>query len=289
MGDGKNAPPHVKAAIGDGLRHLISLSKRISLIIHWENMNKNCLYVGKVYHARHRPFTHAFTYRVFTLFIDLDDLAAADKVITLFGYNKWNVLSFHDRDHGPRDGTALRPWIEAAAREKGIDLAGGRIMFLGFPRLWGFVFNPLSIFYCYDRNGCLAAVLYQVKNTFGDQHGYLIPVTERTGDKISQECQKIFHVSPFIQMDCIYKFRLREPDARLDVAIHQFQPDGKILTATWDGEKRPFSSMGILLCVLTHPLMTIKVVAAIHWEALWLWVKGTKYIPRPLPPQKDVT
>lgn len=254
---------------------------------------QNGIYIGNVYHKRHQPFEYAFKYRVFTLLIDIDEFEEASKRLKFFSFNRWNIFSLFTKDHGPRDGSHMRPWIESAAEEKGINLKGGKIFMLAFPRLWGFVFNPISIYYCYDQKGQLACVLYQVKNTFGDQHGYLIGVEENK-ETIKQSCDKIFHVSPFIQMRSDYNFVVREPHETLDFAIHQFQTNGeetrsKILTATWDGTRYELSDKNILRATLKHPLMTFKVVVGIHWEALWLWLKGAKYTPRPAPPEQDIS
>lgn len=252
-------------------------------------MQDNALYIGHVYHKRHQPFTHQFKYRVFTLWLDIDALPALAKRLKFFSFNRWNVTAIRNKDHARRDGSDIRPWIEEAAKDKGIDLQGGRIFMLTFPRLWGFVFNPLTIFYCYDRDSVLRGILHQVKNTFGEQHGYFLPVEEVKDDLIRQSCDKVFHVSPFIQMDCRYDFVLKEPDEKLDAAIHQFQPDGKILTATWTGRRQALTDWNVFKAVCMHPLMTLKVIAAIHWEALLLWGKGAKYISKPEPPARDVS
>jgi hypothetical protein len=247
------------------------------------------LYTGLVYHGRHKPFAHHFKYRVFTIWLNLDRLESIQQDCRLFSVNRWNVFSYFHKDHGKRDGSNVKDYIVQAAKDKGIDLEGGSIYFLGFPRVWGFVFNPLSIFYCYDKHGKLCATLQQVKNTFGEQHSYLLPV-ERTEDSvISQECEKVFHVSPFIEMDCTYKFRLTDPKETFHVAIHQFTGLEKILTATWSGERRSFSTVNILKSVARLPFMTLKIIAAIHWQALKLWIKGAKYISKPEPPKKEIS
>ncbi|MEM7651250.1 MAG: DUF1365 domain-containing protein, partial [Pseudomonadota bacterium] len=186
-------------------------------------MPQSCLYIGKVFHKRHIPFEHAFTYRVYTLLVDLDDLPNIAKRLKLFSLNSFNLFGINFKDHAKRDGSAIRPWIEAAAKEKNIDIKGGKIFMLTFPRLLGYVFNPLTLYYCYDKKGALKAVLHQVKNTFGGQHGYLLEV-ENPDEIIKQECDKIFHVSPFIHMDCEYRFRFKAPEEILDFAIHQFTP-----------------------------------------------------------------
>lgn len=251
-------------------------------------MPRNSLYTGKVFHKRHAPFEHAFTYRVFTLLIDLDDLPDFSKRMKFFSYNKFNLFSLHDKDHGPQDGSPLRPWIEAAAKAKDIDLEGGEIYMLVFPRILGYVFNPLTVYFCYDKDGNLKAALHQVKNTFGEQHGYLLSVETNT-TVYKQECEKVFHVSPFIHMDCEYKFRFLEPEEKLDFAIHQFQPAGKILTATWEGERTDLTDKNLLKTFITHPLLTLKIIGGIHWEALKLWIKGAKYIRKPEPPAEDMS
>jgi len=248
---------------------------------------KNSLYIGKVYHKRHIPFEHAFTYRVFTLLLDIDDLPS----LKFFSHNRFNLFSLFDKDHARLDGTPIRPWIEKAAKEKNIDIEGGKIFMLTFPRIFNYVFNPLTVYFCTNKNGDLTAILHQVKNTFGGQHGYLLPV-ENANKSIKQSAEKIFHVSPFIHMDCEYRFSLQEPDDRLQFAIHQFETTGKnekILTATWDGKREELTDKTLLKTLLTHPLLTFKIIAGIHWEALKLVIKGAKYIsPAPMP-KKDVT
>ena len=248
----------------------------------------NCIYKGEVYHARHTPFIHDYKYKVFGFFIDIDDLPELDKTLKYFSLNTWNITSLNYKDHGRRDGTNIRPWIEKAGREKNIDLSTARIYMLAFPRLWGYVFNPITIYYCYTPQGDLIAMLYQVKNTFGEQHGYLLPF-DKSSQNIKQKTQKVFHVSPFIHMDCEYHFRLKPPDETLNFAIHQFRRGEKMLTATWTGQKKPLSDKQILKTALTMPLMTLKVITSIHWQALRLWLKGAKYIRRPPKPSKDVS
>ena len=251
-------------------------------------MPHNCLYIGKVFHKRHAPFEHAFTYRVYTFLLDIDDLENLSNRLKYFSLNRFNLFSIYNKDHASRDGQAIRPWIEKAATAKNIDLQGGKIYMLTFARVLGYAFNPLTVYFCYDKDGTLKAMMHQVKNTFGEQHGYLLPV-EKNKPLIKQQCQKIFHVSPFIHMDCEYKFRFAEAEEMLDFAIHQFQPEGKLLTATWDGQRIELTDKNLLKTFFTHPLLTLKVIGGIHWEALRLWMKGAKYINKPEPPEKAVS
>jgi len=234
-----------------------------------------CLYVGQVMHHRLKPVRHRFVYRVFTLLLDLDRLAETDR-LRLLSVNRPNVMSFHERDHGPRDGTPLRPWVERQLAAHGITLPGGRILLLCLPRVLGYVFNPLSLYYCYDAGGRLAAVLYEVKNTFGEQHAYVLPVDPaRAPDApVRQSCAKDLYVSPFIEMAARYHFRLTPPGERLSVVIQEEVDGGPLLIASMTGRRRPLSDRELALAALRHPLMTHKVIAGIHFEALRLWGKG---------------
>jgi DUF1365 family protein len=246
-------------------------------------MAGEALYVGRVMHARLKPFRHRFAYRVFTCLFDVDEIPALARRLRLFAHNRFGLFAFHDRDHGARDGSPLRPWVERQLAGAGIDLAGGRIELLCFPRLLGYVFNPLSIFFCRNPDGRLAAIVYEVKNTFGDQHCYVRAVGPRqTPDApVLQQATKDFYVSPFIDMDCTYRFRVDEPGDRIGVLIRQSDAEGELLVATLTGRRQPLDDRRLAGAFLGHPLMTLKVIAAIHWEALWLWVKGARLVPRP--------
>ena len=256
-----------------------------------DTATRSCLYFGRVMHKRLRPFRHRLDYRVFSLYLDLDELPSLSRRLRLFSHNRWNLFGFLDRDHGPRNGSALRPWIERCLGEAGIDLEGGAVRLLCFPRVLGYVFNPLTIWFCYHRSGCLAAVLYEVRNTFGEKHGYLIPVepARMPGAPILQSCDKGFYVSPFIGMAATYHFRLAEPDARLAVLIRQWTPEGELLIAPQTGPRRPLNDSTLLQAFFAYPLMTLKVIGAIHWQALKLWRKGGKVVPRPPAPEHSVT
>lgn len=251
----------------------------------------SALYRGRVMHKRLLPFGHRFVYRVFSLWLDLDEVPALARRLRLFSHNRFNLLSFHDKDHGPRDGNALRPWLESALAGAGLDLQGGAIRLLCFPRVLGYVFNPLSIYFCYHADGRLLAVLHQVRNTFGEMHSYLIPVAQdhRPGEPIRQSCDKRFYVSPFIGMRATYRFRLLEPGDRLSIVIRQSVPEGQMLVASQTGKRRALTDGALLRAFLGTPLMTVKVMTAIHWQALWLWLKGAKFHRRPPPPSEPVT
>jgi DUF1365 family protein len=240
------------------------------------------LYLGRVMHARMRPVHHRFAYRVMSLLIDLDRLDEADRQSRLFGVNRASVFSFHECDHGKRDGASLSSHVRGLAEQRDIDLSGGRILLLCYPRLFGYVFNPLSIYFCYGSNGNLALLIYEVRNTFGEIHSYILPVEDAAAGGAIRQCQaKEFYVSPFMEMHTKYRFSIAPPDQQVTVRIVQTDQHGAIFTAAFSGQRRPLTSRSLLATLVTLPLLTFKVVAAIHWEAIRLWLKNVPYVPRP--------
>ncbi|MEM8991754.1 MAG: DUF1365 domain-containing protein [Pseudomonadota bacterium] len=243
-----------------------------------------CLYQGHVMHMRLTPFRHQFRYRVFSLLLDIDRLTETCGNLRLLSLDKFGLLAFHRRDHGPRDGTELRPWVEARLAELGL-AAPARIWLLSFPRIFGYAFNPLSVYFCADADGRPTAVVYEVKNTFGDQHPYTLALREKSNTSHCHETQKGFYVSPFIGMDQTYRFTVRMPGERLSLRIKQNDAVGDVLIATQTGQRRPLSDRALFGQWLRHPLMTFKVIAAIHWQALRLWLRGAVFrrYPGPYP------
>jgi DUF1365 family protein len=242
------------------------------------------LYFGTVMHARMKPMAHRFTYKVMSLLIDLDRLAEADRMSPLlFGVNRRALYSFNECDHGLRDGSSLRRHAQGLAAERGIDLTGGRVLLLGYPRMFGYTFNPLSVYFCYDASGALALVIYEVRNTFGDLHPYVLPVEPgQLGPAgLRQEQDKLFYVSPFIEMAMRYHFRVAPPGDGVKVRILETDAAGPVLAATFSGRRRALSSLTLLQASLQVPFLTMKVIGAIHWEALRLWIKGARLVPRP--------
>jgi len=243
------------------------------------------LYVGDVMHARLKPMGHRFSYRVMSLLIDLDRLADADRQSALFGVNRAALYSFHEADHGKRDGSSLRAWAQLRAAERGVDLTGGRVLLLCYPRLLGYAFNPLSVYFCYRADGELALLIYEVRNTFGDIHPYVLPVApgEISDAGVRQQQDKLFYVSPFIEMAMRYHFRVRPPGARVQLRILETGCEGPLLAATFNGSHRALNTKGLLRAFFALPLVTIKIIAAIHWEALRLWLKGARQTRGRLP------
>lgn len=240
------------------------------------------LYLGEVMHARLKPVGHRFTYRVMSLLIDLDRLGEADRLSPLFGVNRAALYSFRERDHGDREGTPLRDFAQRRAAEHGIDLGGGRVLLLCYPRLFGYTFNPLSVYFCYRADGALALLIYEVRNTFGDIHCYVLPVQagELSAAGIRQQQSKLFYVSPFMAMAMRYHFHVSPPAAQVKLRILETDADGPVLSATFSGRRHALNSAALLRTVVALPLVTFKIVAAIHWEALRLWLKGMRIVPR---------
>jgi DUF1365 family protein len=251
------------------------------------------LYVGRVMHQRLKPVRHRLQYRVFSLLVDIDALPTLAQRLRLFSLNRFNLFSLHERDHGAGEGDGLRTHVERQLHAAGL-AGGGAIRLLTMPRLLGYAFNPLSVYYCDRPEGGLQAILYEVNNTFGQRHSYLIPVNDaqRRATHIEQHCAKRFHVSPFMDLDMRYVFRVEPPAAGrpgLAVGITVADADGPVLFARIDARRKPLTDGALALAFVTHPLLTLKVVAAIHWEALRLWLKGAPFRRCPPAPAQPVT
>lgn len=245
-------------------------------------MVDSCLYVGHVMHHRIRPKRHRFVYRLATLLIDIDRLHDVDRRLWLFSFGRFNLFSFHNSDHGPRNGKVLRPWVNDQLETAGFNRSPARIFLLAMPRFFGYVFNPLSIYYCYDGEKCLFAIIYEVKNTFGEQHSYVLAVPPQStkSERFHQRCDKNFYVSPFIQAEANYRFSLKEPGSNLDVRISEYVEAGALLVATMQGKRRPLTDRQLLIQAFRYPFSPQKVVASIHYQALKLWLKGISLQPR---------
>ncbi len=247
------------------------------------------LYQGRVFHQRLKPKKHRLSYRIFSLLVDIDELPELGSKLTFFSYNRLNLFSFWDKDYGPGDGEALRPYVTSVLQGAGLDIGKGAIKLLCYPRMFGYVFNPLSIYFCYNEQNSLKAIVYEVSNTFGERHSYVIPAEVDGRKTVRQSCRKGFYVSPFMKMDCDYHFAIQPPTDRISVAINQTDKNGAVLKACFSGTELELSDRTLLWMLVKFPLMTLKVVAGIHWEALKLWLKGLRLESRPAPPASSVT
>jgi len=248
----------------------------------------SCIYSGFITHRRFKPKRHFFSYKTFSLLIDLNEIENLGKKINFFSHNRFNILSFYDADHGPRDGSPLIPWVKKTLAEAKINIRSGTIKLLCYPRFFGYAFNPLSIFYCYDENLKLKAILYEVKNTYNEQHTYVFSALP-SSNLILHKCDKKFYVSPFMEMKTFYNFRLLNPEKILNVFIKQSDEEGTLLTACQVGKKIEMSSKNLLFQFLKHPLMSFKVILAIHFEALRLWIKGVKLVKRKIKTRNNLS
>lgn len=254
--------------------------------------SRSALYLGKVMHCRVGPMRHRFRYRVVSLLLDLDEITALDARMRVFSVDRGNLFSFHQRDHGPRDGSPLKPWVEKVFADQNNAIDGGRVLCFCLPRTLGYAFNPLTVYWGYRADGTLAGVLYEVKNTFGDQHCYFVAAEPDhvAGAPLAQAADKVFHVSPFFDVSGGYRFRTDEPSETLRLLIRLVGPDGADrMVATHAAERRSLTDAALTATLFTHPLNTLKVIVGIHWEALRLWMKKATYHPRPAPPEAPIS
>jgi len=249
----------------------------------------SALYVGEVAHRRLRPKRHALRYRTYAMLIDLDELPALGRSLRLFSHNRFNIFSLCDRDYGAAEAVPLRAQIEGYMREAGLSPDGGAIRLLTMPRVLGYAFNPLSLYFCYGRDGPLKAILYEVSNTFGQRHGYFLPVEGPSTDPIRQSCAKQFYVSPFLAMDMAYEFVVSPPGRSVSITVIERDRDGVILTATQKQSRVPLTNAALARLFFGNPFLTLKVIGGIHFEAARLWAKGLRVVPRPAAPDCPVT
>ena len=251
-------------------------------------MTNSCIYNGSVIHKRFKPKEHFFKYKVFSLFIDLSELEELNKNLKFFSLNRFNLISFYEKDHGDRDGSSLFNWVKLYLTINNVSTENIKIKLLCYPRILGYVFNPLSIFFIYNKDEKLISILYEVKNTFSEQHTYVFKV-ESENKLIQNNCSKKFHVSPFIEMNCNYFFTILNPGENLSVKIDQYDQEGKILFASQDGKRLDLTTKNLMISYLKHPLMTLKIISAIHFEAFKLWIKGIKFVKKKLKIKNNIT
>jgi len=253
------------------------------------------LCAGSVTHQRLRPLRHRLRYRMFCMLVELDELPRLDARLRLFSLNRFNLFSLHERDHGAPPGQSLRDHIDAQLAAAGIRTGGGTIQLLAMPRILGYAFNPLSVYFCRDAAGAWVALIYEVRNTFGERHRYLVevPPGQAHARELRHTCDKQFHVSPFMGMHMRYAFTLAPPQPvreGLRIGIDVADAQGPVLVARLDMPTRQvLDDRSLLRSFLSHPLLGLKVIAGIHWEALRLLVKGAPLRRHPGPAEQPVT
>lgn len=245
----------------------------------------SAIYTGTVTHVRWKPFVHRLRYGLFSLLLDLDEIDLLTSV-PFFSHNRFNLVSFHDSDFGPRDGSGLRSWLDAEMDEAGIEGSPGSIRLLSLPRILGYQFNPLAVWFIDDEEDTLRWILYEIHNTFGEAHSHLVELSG--SDRFEHEFAKELFVSPFFDVAGVYQVRIRKPGDTLSIVIDYETEGTRALTATLRGERRPFNRRDLLRAVVRYPLVTAKVIAGIHWEAAKLWLKGATYRRREPPDDQAV-
>jgi hypothetical protein len=245
------------------------------------------LYVGKTIHARLSPRPHQFSYGLFQLLVDVDRIDDAVRGLHLLRHGRFGLFSFDERDHGARDGSPLRAWAEARLAEAGLAVSASRIRLLSFPRMLGFVFNPISIFFIEDGRGRLEAVIYEVNNTFGQTHAYVAPAAGASCER--QEADKKLYVSPFYGVEGAYRFLITPAAETFNLVIAKSLDGRPDFTATLSAERRDLTDAALVKLFFAMPLMTLGVVAAIHWQALRLWLKGAPFAARSPGPRSGMS
>lgn len=250
------------------------------------------LCVGDVVHHRLRPTVHHFSYKVFFLRIPLSRLEALPN--RCLSRERFNLLSFHAQDYGPRDGSDLLVWARAQLAQAGLAAIDGEVVLQTFPRLLGYVFNPISIWYCHDRAGALRAAICEVSNTFGERHNYVLSVDG--GAVISPAtwlcASKQLHVSPFCEVRGHYRFRFEQDGARSHATIDYYdgpREQDRLILTTLSGQAQPLNAHTSLRAFSRYPLFTIGVMARIHWQAFALWRKRVPWFRKPAPPALDAS
>lgn len=249
-------------------------------------MSVSAIYAGAVTHQRLRPVRHRLRHAIFDLLLDLDELPGLASRLRWFSHERFNLFAFHERDHGDGTQGGLRAWVEASLAAAGFSSAHCIIRILCMPRILGHAFNPISVYFCGRADGTLDAILYEVNNTFGQRHTYLMRVDDAApGAEIRQSCEKLLYVSPFIPMDMTYRFRVSPPGERVALGITASDAEGVLIATAFTGKREPLTDAALLRKLLRMPVMGLHVVADIHWQALKLWCRGLRLLPKPAAPE----
>jgi DUF1365 family protein len=245
---------------------------------------KQGIYHGKVVHVRTAPKRHVLSMNVFELFINLDEMENLSQKLHLFSFNRFNLFSVNNRKWGARDGTPLAAHVRNLATKAAGKDAAHHIFMLCFPALLGRVFNPLTTYYCYDEAGELRCLVFEVSNTFGEHHTYVVPA-----DQAQSSHPKRFHVSPFNKVEGSYSFTARSPAEKLRLGVRLDKDNETILNTWFEGKHSDLNDWALFKALLKMPLLPLQVLFAIHWEAFKLWRKGLSFNKSPAPPSTSFT
>ena len=237
------------------------------------------VYVGSVMHQRFLPKRHLLRYNLFSIFLDLDDLDSLDRRLWCLSIDRFNIISFNHKDYG--DGSKnLKKYILDKIEKNNSSASVKKIYLITMPRILGYVFNPLNVYFCYDENNYVCDILYEVSNTFGERHEYVFHIDSREQKNYSHSCGKSFYVSPFLEMGLVYKFRIRSPNLSYSLIIDVFKEKNLTLRAYQRLKYYELTDWRLIKLFFAYPFMTLKIILAIHFEALLLWLKGIALIPR---------
>ncbi len=240
-------------------------------------MINSSIYECTVMHSRRELTENKFYYRYFMFFIDLDEIDTLASKLSLFSRNRFNVFSFRDRDHLAFEKPGVKENILRYLEENGVKEKIGRIMLLTNVATFGYNFNPVSFYFCYDNEGTPLCVVPEVGNTFGELKPFFIGKEDFNGERFTSRMQKNFYVSPFIQHDVYFDFRLTPPNEKLNIEIDDYKENRKIFITRLNGQKKPLTDLNLFIYSLKYPLVTVKVIAAIHWQAVKLLIKKIPY------------
>lgn len=242
--------------------------------------DRSALYVGSVMHRRLHPQPYRLQHAAFWVLLDLDEIGSLDRRLWFFSRDRFNAISFYARDHGEQSPEPLRQQIECRLRAENLTIEVGTVRLLCMPRVFGYCFNPLSIYFCEDTAGRLAAIIYEVRNTFGGRHSYVLPVDRNDVAVVRQTCAKTFYVSPFLAMALNYQFRILAPHDKVAAVVIARDAQRPVLVASLTGQRVPITDRALLALLLRVPFLTIKVIVAIHWHALRMWMSGFVFHPQ---------
>lgn len=246
------------------------------------------IYRGEVVHKRVRPVEHRLSYKVFSLALDVDKIDEASSQFRLFKHNGFSLFSLYQKDHGYRDGSTLSHFAWSEVKKAGLTDDVERIVMLFYPRILGYAFNPLTVYFCLDKSGHPRLMIYEVRNTFGEDLTYVLRAGDARNDTYTHTTPKEFYVSPFNDVEGEYTFHVIPPADNLTVGVALKTENSPLLRTHFRGAQRTLTDKNLLKVFFAYPLMTAKIVAGIHWEALKLWRKGLGLKDRPKAPEHRI-